>query len=132
MRLNPYLSFGGNAATALHFYARVLDGEVASLMKMADMPDQSWVTDANREMLAHGHVTFEGGEIHASDMPGAEGGYRGVTLQINCGDPARGKALFDRLAEGGEVTMAFAETFWAKGFGTCTDRFGVPWMVNCQ
>jgi PhnB protein len=29
------------------------------------------------------------------------------------------------------VTMPFQETFWAKRFGMCTDRFGIPWMVNC-
>ena len=28
--------------------------------------------------------------------------------------------------------MAIAETFWAKRFGTVTDRFGTAWMVNCE
>ena len=37
---------------------------------------------------------------------------------------------FEKLSAGGEVTMEFAETFWAKAFGICTDRFGVSWMVN--
>jgi uncharacterized glyoxalase superfamily protein PhnB len=27
--------------------------------------------------------------------------------------------------------MPFQETFWARRFGMCTDRFGFPWMVNC-
>ena len=26
--------------------------------------------------------------------------------------------------------MDFAETFWSPGYGSVTDRFGVPWMVN--
>ncbi len=30
------------------------------------------------------------------------------------------------------VTMPFAKTFWAAGFGMLVDRFGVPWMVNCE
>ncbi|RTM14649.1 MAG: VOC family protein, partial [Bradyrhizobiaceae bacterium] len=25
----------------------------------------------------------------------------------------------------------FSKTFWAKGFGMCVDKFGIPWMVNC-
>lgn len=37
----------------------------------------------------------------------------------------------ESLAAGGTATMPFGETFWAKGFGMCTDRFGTPWMVNC-
>jgi PhnB protein len=27
--------------------------------------------------------------------------------------------------------MPYSKTFWAKGFGMCVDRFGIPWMVNC-
>jgi len=30
------------------------------------------------------------------------------------------------------VTMAIGETFWAVRFGMLTDRFGIPWMVNCE
>ena len=36
------------------------------------------------------------------------------------------------MAEGGQITMPFAKTFWAEGFGMLVDRFGVPWMVNCE
>ena len=42
------------------------------------------------------------------------------------------KALFATLSEGGSVNMPFGPTFWAKGFGGCGDKFGTPWMVNCQ
>jgi PhnB protein len=28
--------------------------------------------------------------------------------------------------------MAFQQTFWAKGFGMVVDRWGTPWMVNCD
>jgi PhnB protein len=28
--------------------------------------------------------------------------------------------------------MPYGETFWAKGFGMLVDRFGIPWMVNCE
>ena len=37
---------------------------------------------------------------------------------------------FARLAEGGEVTMPFSSSFWAKGFGMLTDRWGTAWMVS--
>ena len=38
--------------------------------------------------------------------------------------------IFERLADGGKVTMAMAPTFWAKSFGMVTDKFGVHWIVN--
>ena len=40
--------------------------------------------------------------------------------------------VFTALARDGTVVMPFGPTFWAHGFGMCTDRFGVPWMVNCE
>jgi PhnB protein len=43
-----------------------------------------------------------------------------------------GKKLFDALAAGGEVTMPYGPQFWAVGFGMLKDKFGVPWMVNCE
>jgi len=42
------------------------------------------------------------------------------------------RRVFDALAAGGSVTVPFEKTFWTEGFGMLTDRFGVPWMVNCE
>jgi PhnB protein len=28
--------------------------------------------------------------------------------------------------------MPLQKTFWAERFGTFIDRFGVPWMINCE
>jgi PhnB protein len=28
--------------------------------------------------------------------------------------------------------MPIQETFWAQRFGMLTDRFGTPWMINCE
>ena len=28
--------------------------------------------------------------------------------------------------------MPLTETFRANKFGTVTDRFGTPWMINCE
>ena len=33
------------------------------------------------------------------------------------------------LAQGGQVQMPFAKTFFSPGFGMVADRFGVSWMV---
>ena len=56
----------------------------------------------------------------------------GITLNIGIADAAEAGRLFDQLAEGGEVQMPLAETFWALRFGMLTDRFGIPWMMNCE
>ncbi|MGZ3362940.1 MAG: VOC family protein, partial [Xanthobacteraceae bacterium] len=40
--------------------------------------------------------------------------------------------VFHALAESGTVRMPIQETFWAKRFGMLVDRFGTPWMINCE
>jgi len=59
-------------------------------------------------------------------------GYKGFTLSVQGDDVDAGRATFDALAEGGKVTMPYAPTFWAAGFGMLVDKFGVPWMVNVE
>jgi PhnB protein len=40
--------------------------------------------------------------------------------------------MFNALSAGGKIMMPFPPTFWAAGFGMLVDKFGVPWMVNCE
>jgi PhnB protein len=28
--------------------------------------------------------------------------------------------------------MPLAQTFWAARFGMVVDRFGIPWLINCE
>lgn len=42
------------------------------------------------------------------------------------------KRLFEELSEGGVITMELAEMFWGDYFGSCTDKYGVQWMFNCE
>jgi PhnB protein len=55
-----------------------------------------------------------------------------MSVSISLNDPEKGERIFNALAEGGTTMMPFQKTFWAAGFGMCTDRFGIPWMVNCE
>ena len=41
------------------------------------------------------------------------------------------KRLFQALAQGGIVTMDLQDMFWGSYYGSCIDKFGVQWMVNC-
>jgi hypothetical protein len=40
--------------------------------------------------------------------------------------------LFKKLADGGRVVYAMEKTFWSERFGMVIDRFGIPWMINCE
>jgi PhnB protein len=57
---------------------------------------------------------------------------QGMSVTINLKDVAQSERIFNALAEGGNVTMPLQQTFWATKFGMVTDRFGTPWLINCE
>ncbi len=82
--------------------------------------------------IAHSNVRIAGSDIMMSDglPPGSSTQYAGFTLVLDTQDVDEGKRWFDNLSDGGNVEMAWQETFWAHGFGKVTDKYGVPWMIN--
>jgi PhnB protein len=136
MNVEPYLTFNGNCETALEFYKQCLGGKVVALHRYAGSPMDNAELPAewkNKVM----HATFEIDGQHFMGSDGGPGfqfkGYSGFSMSLNVPkDPARAERVFKALAEGGQVQMPFQKTFWAAGFGMLTDKFGVPWMVNCE
>ena len=57
---------------------------------------------------------------------------KGFSVTLNIKEPAEAERVFNALAEDGSVGVPLGETFWATKFGMVTDRFGTPWMVNCE
>ena len=124
-----YLNFDGHCREAFEFYARVLGGEIVATISGADVPGGSG--DATRMM----HARLRAGkfELMGSDVPSEY--YvpaAGMVVQVSIDDLAQAEQTFRELAEGGEVTMPWGETFFARGFGLAVDRFGTRWMVNCD
>lgn len=133
MKINPYLSFDGRCEQAFKFYAACFGAKPEEPMRyrgspMAEHTPPDWLD----KVL---HVSMPVGEqiLMGSDAPPDR--YQkpqGITVAIGVDDPAEAERAFAALAEGGTVMMPIAETFWALRFGMLTDRFGIPWMVNCN
>jgi len=133
MQLNPYLIFNGDCAEAFKFYEQALGGKIESLMTFAGSPAAEHVPAEFADKVLHATIKIEGQTIMASDAP--PGKYErpaGISVAIGLNDRDRGERIFNALAENGTVQMPFEKTFWASGFGMCVDRFGIPWMVNCE
>ena len=47
-------------------------------------------------------------------------------------DIASAEAVHKAWVNGGQVTMPFGPTIWAKGFPMLFDKYGINWMVNCE
>ena len=132
MAFHPYLYFGGNCRAAFTRYQEIFGGELV-LLPMSDMPSEHAVPADQADSIMHAALTFEGHLLMASDdTSGSFAPVRGMHVNYTVGDVTEAERVFVALADGGEVTMPLAETFWAPMFGTCVDRFGTPWMVNAE
>jgi PhnB protein len=133
MQLNPYLLFNGDCEQALKFYEQTLGAKIEFLTRFAGSPSAEQVPPEWGDKVLHATLKIDGNVVMASDAP--PGHYekpQGMSISISLNDRAKAESIFNALAEGGKTFMPFAKTFWASGFGMCTDRFGIPWMVNCE
>ncbi len=135
MKIVTSLSFAGNCREAFEFYARVLGGKITAAMPYGDGPPEMQVPEAMKDWLMHcwlevGDQALMGSDMHSDWATHINEPKNGFDVTFHTGDTAEARRVFEALSEGGKVGMAFAETFWSPGYGSLTDRFGIPWMVN--
>lgn len=130
-RLNPYISFRGTAREAMEFYRSVFGGELdLSTFAEFQMPG---IAEDEANLIMHGQLEAPGGLVlMAADTPRsmdlAEGS--NIAISLSGDDDAELRGYWEKLAEGGSVTMPLEAAPWGDAFGQLTDRFGVSWMVN--
>jgi PhnB protein len=128
-RLNPYISFDNGARQAMEYYRDVFGGNLTmntfGEFGQADSPDADKIMHSQLE-------TDTGFTLMASDTPAGMQRNPGDTITISLsGDDADTlRGYWQKLSDGGTVTMPLEKQMWGDEFGMCTDRFGIPWMVN--
>lgn len=133
MKVETYLFFEGRCEEAFEFYRQTLGAEVTMLMRFKDSPDpQSCPPGAgNENKVMHANLKIGETQVMASDgRCTGQASFQGFALSLAPKDVAEAERQFNALAEGGQVLMPLAETFWTPRFGMVTDRFGVMWMIN--
>ena len=132
--LDSYLFFNGNCAQAMRFYERTLGGKIEMTMTYGESPEPEHCPPGSKDRIMHTSLLIDGRRLMASDTPAGDQAklMQGFALSLGYPTPDEGKRIFNALAAEGTTTMQFGKTFWAEGFGMLTDKFGVPWMVNCQ
>jgi len=131
MPISPYLFFDGTCREAMTAYAEILGGEVLAMMTYAEAPADAAMGNAPPERVMHAAIRVNGDMIMASDdLPGRYNAPAQTHVMAAMPTLAAARAAFDRLAEGGEVRMAFGPTFWSEGFGVLRDRWGQLWMID--
>ncbi len=133
MQLNPYLTFNGNCEAAFKFYEKALGGKIAAMIRHEGTPAADHVPSEWRNKILHARLTVDDKVLMGSDAPPERyEEMKGFSVSLGIDDPAEAERIFHALAEKGTVRMPIQQTFWAARFGMLVDRFGTPWMINCD
>ena len=133
MQLNPYLTFNGQCEAAFKFYEQCLGGKIVAMMPHAGTPAEEHVPAEWRNKIIHARLIVGDDVLMGSDAPPDRyEASKGFSVTLGVDNPAEAERVFNALAEKGTVQMPIQETFWAVRFGMLVDRFGIPWMINCE
>ncbi len=128
-RLNPYISFDGNAREAMEFYAGALGGT----LRISTFGEFGADDQAIAGKVMHGMLETDSGfTLMGADTPPGMPYNPGdnIAISLSGDDEAELRGYWDKLSEGGTVTVPLEKQMWGDVFGMLTDQFGIGWMVN--
>ncbi len=130
-RLNPYITFGGNAREAMEFYQSVFGGEL-EVNTWSEQPDMPGYNPDMHDKLMHSMLTVDHAvAIMGADMPDSPGPKGApISISLSGDDEAQLSGWWGKLSDGAEIRAPFEKAPWGDTYGECIDRFGVRWMVN--
>lgn len=132
MRVVPYINFNGDCRQAFEFYHQVFGGDPPLMFTNEDGPMEG-LPDSLKDKVLHAELEFLGQKLMGSDVPSDM--YQtptGLSVSLHTHDTDEAKRCFDALSAGGNVIMPWGPQPWGALFGMATDKFGVPWLINCE
>ena len=134
MSLHVYLHFNGTCREAFEFYRSIFGGDFDIVTTFGEGPPEFTVPEDERDNIMHvsyrmGNMTLMGSDVPSTFGPPMVTG-NNFSLSYMPASREEMDDLFAKLSEGGNVTMPPADMFWGSYFGSCTDKFGINWMLN--
>lgn len=132
VKLNSYISFNGNAKDAVEFYKSVFGGEVF-MDTFGSFADKMPVSEGDEDKIMHAYLKGDNGiELMVSDTPSDMSFQSGaqISLTLNGDDEVKLKEYWNKLSEGGKVTLPLEKAPWGDTFGLVIDKFGINWMID--
>jgi PhnB protein len=119
--LSPYVYLYGRVAEALDFYKAVFGGSYDIVMR----DDRGMISHATFAGPGFTLMFSDGGSQRAIDPNDGN-----VSLQLAATDAAKAHVIYDALADGGKIKVAFAKQPWGGVLGVVHDRYGTEWIVT--
>jgi len=133
--MQAYLTFNGNAAEALAFYAQALGGKILYSMTFGDSPMGAETPADYKGKIMHATLKLGDAKFFLNDeMPMPEGGKSplslgGTPVTINFYTPDSDKIFKQAIAAGAKEVMPITDQFWGDHYGIVRDPFGHNWAI---
>jgi PhnB protein len=140
-KVSTYLNLARNTEQAFVYYRSVFGGDFAGqgIMRFKDVPPAEGMPlpEADKNLIMHIELAITGGHLlMGTDAPGSMGFNinvgNNVHIMLDMDTRAETNNLFEALATGGKITQPLQDQFWGAYYGSCTDKFGIQWMFNCN
>ena len=133
MHIATYLSFRGDCEEALKCYEATLGARIGPIFRYMGTPLASEVPADWQDKVMHASLTIGQQALMAGDVaPERYDQPKGFSLSLQMHDTSEADRVFKELANGGRIVTPLEQTFWAARFGMVVDRFGIPWLINCD
>ena len=136
-RINVYLTFDGNCFEAFEYYKSIFGGDYLFIGKFDEMPEEDRAGLSESELKRIMHVSLPISKetvLMGSDSVPSFGQTvttgNNFSISVHTDSKENANRYFEKLSDAGTIIMPMADTFWGSYFGTCTDKFGINWMVN--
>jgi len=90
--------------------------------------------DRAKGLIMFAGLKIKGNNVMFADVPNGRKVTIGdnVCITVICETLEETKEIFNKLKEGGKVTIEPQEVFFTKCLGLLTDKFGLSWFVVLQ
>ena len=133
MQITINLGFDGQCEAAFKFYEQCLGAEPGPIFRYGGSPMADDVPADWQDKIMHGSVKVGDLVLMGDDVaPERYEEPKGFALSVQITSTDDAERIFHELARDGRIVMPLEKTFWAERFGQVVDRFGVPWLINCE
>jgi len=132
VRISPHLNFNGQCRAAFARYQALLGGDIQIMLTYGDSPMAATFDARLHDLILHATLVIGDLEIMGTDQPPERyQAPQGLCVAVTLPTAQKARDVFEGLAQGGRITLAFQSTFWTRGFGMVVDAYGIPWEINC-
>ena len=139
--VGTYLNFPRNTEEAFNFYKSVFGGEFqGGINRFKDIPAAPGmppIAEADKNLVMHIALPILGGHLlMGTDAPESMGFNvnfgNNVYISLHPDTRKETERLWKALSADGKVEQELGDMFWGAYYGSCSDKFGVKWMFNCE